>query len=166
MNDPVRVLVVGTGQMGSGIAKLVLRKPGLELVGAHGRRGQRAGLDIGSAIGLDRELGIPIESDLAAAIEQARPDIAIHATCSTLVGARDEIELLVASGVQVISIAEEMAFPAASSTSTAERLDRLAVESGVTLLGTGINPGFVLDLLVVALTGVCARVEAITAPAT
>jgi 4-hydroxy-tetrahydrodipicolinate reductase len=42
-------------------------------------------------------------------------------------------------------------------------MDRLAREHGATLLGTGVNPGFVLDLLVIALTGVCARVDSITA---
>jgi len=163
MNDPVRVAVLGTGQMGSGIARLLLDKPGLTLVGAYGRRKERSGLDIGTAIGLSRKLAIQISGDLAAMLEQTRPRVAIQATCSRLADAFGEIALLLRSGVNVISIAEEMSYPAASSKAAAEELHRLALDHGVAVLGTGINPGFVLDLLVITLTGVCADVQSITA---
>jgi 4-hydroxy-tetrahydrodipicolinate reductase len=77
--------------------------------------------------------------------------------------ARAEIEACVACGVDVVSIAEEMAWPWAGSPEAAARLDALARSGGATVLGTGVNPGFVLDLLVIALTGVCADVTSITA---
>jgi len=163
MRDPVRVLVLGTGQMGSGIARLVLRKRGLELVGSYARRIDRAGRDLGRALGLDRDLGFRISADLVAAIEQARPEAAIQATCSTVAEAAEEISTLVRHGVHVISIAEEMAYPAHRSPEAARQIDRLAVEHGVAVVGTGINPGFVFDLLIVTLTGVCLDVESITA---
>jgi 4-hydroxy-tetrahydrodipicolinate reductase len=149
--------------MGAGITRLVLRKQGLELVGAYGRRVERAGTDLGLAVGLDRGLGLSISDDLAGTIERTRPDVAIQATCSRLADAADEIATLLRRGVHVISIAEEMAYPVAESREIAEEIDRLAVAHGVTMLGTGINPGFVLDLLVIALTGVCAEIESITA---
>jgi 4-hydroxy-tetrahydrodipicolinate reductase len=149
--------------MGSAIAHLVLQKPGLELVGACARRAERGGLDVGQAIGLDRDLGVSVSTDLTHAIDQGRPHVAIQATCSRLTDAVDEISALLGRGVHVISIAEEMAFPATSSPATAAEIEGLAVANGVSVLGTGINPGFVLDLLVVVLTGVCAEVESITA---
>jgi 4-hydroxy-tetrahydrodipicolinate reductase len=163
MRDPIRVAVLGTGQMGSGIIRLVLGKPGLQLVGACGRRRERAGQDLGPAIGLERALGISLSAGPAAMIDRGRPEIAIQATCSRLADAREEIEALVRRGVHVISIAEEMAFPAAASPAIAQALHRLALDHGVAVLGTGINPGFVLDLLVIVLTGVCADVRSITA---
>jgi hypothetical protein len=163
MRDTIRVLVLGTGRMGSEIARLVLDKPGLELVGAYGRRHERAGMDLGHAIGLDRELGVPIDTDLAAVIERSRPEIAIQATCSRIVDAREELEALVGHGVHVISIAEQMVYPACSSPSFARDLREMALARGVAVLGTGINPGFVLDLLVITLTGVCADVRSIVA---
>jgi 4-hydroxy-tetrahydrodipicolinate reductase len=163
VGEPIRVLVVGTGQMGSGVAKLVLEKRGLELVGACARRPERQGSDLGLVLGLDRELGVSIETNLALQLERSRPDVAIQTTCSRLDDARGEIEILVRAGVNVISIAEEMAWPASVSAEAAERIDRLACDHGVTVLGTGVNPGFVLDLLVVALTGVCWHVERIRA---
>ena len=144
MRDVIRVLILGTGQMGSGIARLVLEKQGLRLVGAYGRRTARAGMDLGRAIGLDRDLGIPVSGDLAGGIEQARPHVAIQATCSRLDDAMDEITTLLRHGVHVISIAEEMACPAAEAPVLAGELHQLAIDNGVAVLGTGINPGFVL----------------------
>ena len=163
MRDVIRVLVLGTGQMGSGIARLVLEKQGLALAGAYGRRTERAGMDLGRATGLDRDLGIPVSGDLAGAIEQARPHVAIQATCSRLDDAMDEITTLLRHGVHVISIAEEMACPAAEAPALAAELQQLAIDNGAAVLGTGINPGFVLDLLVIALSGVCSEVQSITA---
>lgn len=71
--------------------------------------------------------------------------------------------MLVKHGVNVISIAEEMAYPAANSPSLAKELHQLAIKHDVSVLGTGINPGFVLDLLVITLSGVCSEVQSITA---
>jgi len=163
MDEVIRVLTLGTGQMGGGIACLLREKAGMKLVSAYGRRKARAGLDLGRAIGLDRDLGVPIDNDLDAAIERTRPRLAIQATCSLLDDAREEIVTLLRHGVHVISIAEEMAYPASTSPSIAAELDRLAAANRVSVLGTGINPGFILDLLVIALTGVCADVASISA---
>jgi hypothetical protein len=163
LGESVRVIVLGTGQMGSAIVDLLLEKPGLDLVGAFGRRRERAGKDLGLALGRAEPLGFAIGSDLAALLEGARPAVAIQATCSRLVEAEEEIAACLAHGVHVISIAEEMAWPAASSPERAARLDALAREKGVVAIGTGVNPGFVLDTLVVTLTGVCARVDSIRA---
>jgi hypothetical protein len=163
MRDDIRVLVLGTGQMGAGIARLLVGKPGLKLVGAFARRAERAGMDVGAAIDLGRDLGITVGVELAALIERAQPDIAIQATCSRIVDAMGEISMLARHGVHVISIAEEMAYPACSSPAFAEELHWLAVSEGVAVLGTGVNPGFVLDLLVVTLSAVCADIESVTA---
>ncbi len=163
MRDGIRVLVLGTGQMGSGIIRLVLEKPGLELVGAYGRRAERAGTDVGQAVGLDRPLGLCISAELDSLIERSNPDVAIQATCSRVDDAMPEIVTLLRRGVRTISIAEEMAFPARRFPEVALKIDRLAKAGNAAVLGTGINPGFVLDLLVIALTGVCSDVQSITA---
>jgi hypothetical protein len=163
MHDHIRVLVLGTGQMGSGIARLVLEKQGLELVGGYGKRVERAGMDLGLAIGLGQELGIRIASELDKVIEQTRPHVAIQATCSKLTDAKDEISVLLRHGVHVITIAEEMAYPSCQSSAIAGELHQLATAHEVSVVGTGINPGFVLDLLVIMLTGVCSDIQSISA---
>jgi 4-hydroxy-tetrahydrodipicolinate reductase len=157
------VLVLGSGQMGSGIARLVLEKQGLQLVGVCERRADRGGMDVGEVLELDRPLGLLIDSDLDALVARTRPDIAIQATCSRLEEARGDLVTLLERGVNVISIAEEMAWPRAHAPELASRIAELSRDRGVSVLGTGVNPGFVLDLLVIALTGVCAHVESITA---
>lgn len=163
MREAIRVIVLGTGQMGSGIARLVTAKKGLQLVGAFSRRAHRGGMDLGQAIGMDKPLGIPISINLERLIEETQPDVAIQATCSHITDAVAEVSILVNHGVHVISIAEEMAYPKHSSPAIAESLHWKAVNAGVSVLGTGVNPGFILDLLVVALTGVCADIKMIKA---
>jgi 4-hydroxy-tetrahydrodipicolinate reductase len=135
----------------------------LELVGAYGKRWERAGTDVGHAIGLERDLGISIEGNLPAAAERTRPDVAIQATCSRLDDAWPEIAVLLRHGISVISIAEEMAYPAYRSPAIAAEMRDLACATGAAVVGTGINPGFLLDLLVITLTGICLTVDSITA---
>jgi 4-hydroxy-tetrahydrodipicolinate reductase len=157
MSDALQVVVLGAGRMGTGIIELVRQRRGLALAGVYGRRPRPLATDAGDAIGLE------IGNDLADLLNRTKPRIAIQATCSRAEEAMDEIRLLLTSGVNVISIAEEMAYPACRSPRLAEDIHELAVTHGVTALGTGINPGFVLDLLVITLTGVCQRIESIRA---
>jgi hypothetical protein len=163
MRDPIRAMVVGTGQMGAAVGRLLLCKQGLELVAVYGRRKSRAGMDFGEAIGFGRNIGLAIGNSLANLIETTSPDVAIQATCSRLADAKDEIVTLLQHGVNVISLAEEMAYPKHSNPGIAKEIDMLAATGGVSVLGTGINPGFVFDLLIIALTGICADIESITA---
>ncbi|OOG26433.1 dihydrodipicolinate reductase [Thioalkalivibrio denitrificans] len=163
MRDAIPVLVLGTGQMGCGIARLVLEKPGLALAGAWDRRAELHGLDLGRVIGIERDLGITVGADLAFVIAECRPRVAIQATCSRLDEAAPQILTLLQHGVHVISIAEEMACPHHSSPKLAREMDVLARSRGVAVAGTGINPGFVLDRLIITLTGVCADIRSITA---
>lgn len=163
MHGPIRVLILGTGQMGSGIGRLLLQKKGIELVGAYARRRERAGINLAGIIGWIEPLDIRVSTDLSTLIEQTQPHIAIQATSSTLADAQGELMMLVSKGVNVISIAEEMAYPDIKSPLLAAELRQLAFDHNVSVLGTGINPGFVLDLLIITLTGVCAQVDSITA---
>jgi hypothetical protein len=66
--------------MGSGIARLVLKKAGLVLVGAYGRRTERAGMDLGRAIALGRDCGFPISADLTSVIAASVDLSGLHMT--------------------------------------------------------------------------------------
>jgi hypothetical protein len=114
-------------------------------------------------VGLDREIGVKLTNNLAELLEETRPHIAIQATCSKVVQAVDEIKTILNHGANIVSIAEEISYPAYEAPQLADEIHKLALEKGVTVVGTGINPGFVLDLLVITLTGVCFSVESITA---
>lgn len=149
--------------MGTAAARIVQTKAGLELVGVVARRIDHVGEDAGDVLGLGRRTGIRVGHDLDAVLAQTRPDVVLQMTCSRVADAEPEIVCCVRHRAHVVSIAEEMAFVAAGSPDRAPAIDALARSHGVTVVDTGVNPGFVLDLLVITLTGVCAHVESITA---
>jgi 2,4-diaminopentanoate dehydrogenase len=159
----VKVVVLGSGQMGSGVMKLILEKEGMELSGVISRRKERAGTDVGEMLGLSESLNINVSSEPEELMKKLSPDVVIQCTTSTVEDAFGEIETAILCGANVISIAEEMSFPLYGSPKLAEKIDKRSKVAGVTVLGTGINPGFVLDLLIIALTGVCMDVQSITA---
>jgi 4-hydroxy-tetrahydrodipicolinate reductase len=142
---------------------MILDKPDLELVAAVAATPEKAGRDLGEVLGLGRPARLTVTNDAALALKTAAPEVAVIATKSFVADTIDEVLAAVESGANVISIAEEMADPWAQQSQLAERIDQAARRHGVTVLGTGINPGFVLDLLIVCLSGACVEVEKITA---
>ncbi len=72
-----------------------------------------------------------------------------------------KLNTILENKINVISTAEEMSYPYASEPETAEKINRIAMENSATVLGTGINPGFIMDLMTVMLTGACRNVEKI-----
>lgn len=157
----IKVAVLGAGQMGSGMIKLALEKEGIELVGACDAHGVGTSIRCFDIAG--KEVAVDVYNNLQEMLKITRPDIVLQATCSKVIEAADDIIAITGHGVNVISIAEEMSFPACEAPELAQRIDQAAKQNNVTVLGTGINPGFVLDLLAIALSGACYKVDCITA---
>ncbi|MCL5047053.1 MAG: 2,4-diaminopentanoate dehydrogenase [Actinobacteria bacterium] len=162
MSQPIRVVHWGLGAMGGGMARLALEKPGLRVVGTIDSDPRKAGRDLGEVLNLGRSTGVVVSSDPGAVLDSGA-DAAVIATGSFLDEVHPQINQAVDAGLNVICIAEEMAFPAASRPDLARAMDQAAKNRGATILGTGINPGFVLDTLIIALTGVCTEVSRIRA---
>ena len=160
--DRIRVMVWGLGAMGGGIVRLAAAKPALHLVAGVDRDPAKIGMDLGEAVE-GRRLGVHVEEDPVQALARAKPDVTVIATDSFLRVVAPQIESAVNAGSNVVCIAEEMAYPGAVDPAGTDRLDRLARQRGVTVLGTGINPGFVLDTLIIAMTGVCHEIKKIRA---
>ena len=158
-----RVVQWGLGAMGSGMARLVLEKDGLELVGGIDMRPDYVGKDLGEVLGAGRKLGVVVTNDPASVLDRAKVDLVVIATTSWTKEQLSDLKKILSAGINCISIAEEMAAPEAQSPELAAEIDALARKNGVSILGTGVNPGFVLDLLVVTLSGVCHQVERIEA---
>ena len=157
-----RVVLWGLGAMGSGIAKALMKRSNVEIVGVLKATESHVGKTLAEALG-EGNCQVKITQDVAAVLQPGVADLAIISTASFTAAVKPQIEAAVRAGMHVITIAEEMAYPAAKSPELAKELDLLAKEYGVTVLGTGINPGFVLDSLIIALTGVCLEIESIHA---
>lgn len=159
----IRVILWGLGAMGSGMAKdLLLNKKGVEIVGAIGSNPAKIGKDLGESLGIGRNLGISI-SDNPAAVLKTPADIVLLSTSSFTKEVLPQLKLIAEAGKNIVTIAEQMAAPQAQSPDLAEEIDQIARKNGVTILGTGINPGFVLDTLIATLTGACQVVNKIHA---
>jgi len=158
----IRVLQWGLGAMGSGIAKNLATKEGIEIVGAVDRNEQLVGKDLGNFLGIE-EMGIEISNDIDRVIEESYPDLAVIATHSFVDVVFEHIMKCIEKKINVVTIAEEMAYPFDSNPEEAEIIDKTARKHGVTVLGTGVNPGFVLDQLILNMTGACLKVNKIKA---
>ncbi|MBI3076162.1 MAG: dihydrodipicolinate reductase [Deltaproteobacteria bacterium] len=153
----MRVVCCGIGPIGAGVARLLLSR-GFKVVGAVDLGPRKVGCDLGVVLGLRSRTGVRITAD-PAAIRRARADVALITTSSRLPEAAPAIEAAVRAGADVISSCEELAYPFARHPALAARLDRLARRHGVTILGAGVNPGFVMDFLPVCLGLVSSRIR-------
>ncbi len=158
----IRVLQWGLGAMGSGMARLALKKSGLKIVAAvDGYEGYN-GKDLGEILGVENT-GVIVTNKPETVLDKEKVDVVVIATTSWTEKQMPDLRKILKAGINCISIAEEMSTPEAQSPELAKELDELAKANGVSILGTGVNPGYVLDLMVVMLTGGCHDVERIEA---
>lgn len=149
----------GLGPIGAGLARLAAGKRQVQLVGGIDIDPTKIGRDLGEVIGLDRKLGVSVRGDAAEALAEWRPDAVLHTTGSYLAQTGPQLAGIVESGANVVSTCEELAYPVVHAPDWATRLDELAKGRGVTVLGTGVNPGWVMDTLPLFLSGVCQEVR-------
>ncbi len=157
----VRVVQWGLGAMGKGIAKLLLSRKGVEIVGVCDRYPGFIGKSLDDILERPKGEGesVLITGDIKEALSNTPVDICVIATDSFVKDVYPKIKLVVEQGINVITIAEEMSYPAAKEPALAAEMDKLARENGVSILGTGINPGLMMDLLAVCLTGAMTEVS-------
>src|SRR4051812_43670489 len=157
----IRVLAVGLGPIGCAVVRQIATRPGFRLVGGVDVDPAKSGRDLGEIAGFSRRLRLKVSDDLRRACREGRPDVAVLCTSSSLGKGMPVLQELLKLRVPVVSTMEELAYPAKSNRSLARRIDALAAKAGVAVLGTGVNPGFAMDALPLALTAVCERVDRI-----
>ncbi|MEG0391887.1 MAG: 2,4-diaminopentanoate dehydrogenase [Anaerovoracaceae bacterium] len=155
----VKVIIWGLGAMGGGIADMLLSKQGVDIVAAVDREDKvgTSAFDYIKTKKEDRE-----EIMIGTAQEVIRPgaaDIVILCTDSFTEKAFPKIKFILEQGMNVITSAEEMSYPAAQNPQLAKEIDEIAKANGVSVMGTGINPGHIMDLLVLVMTGCMVDVE-------
>jgi hypothetical protein len=156
----IRTISYGLGPIGLSIAKLAKQDSRLEIVGAVDKDPRLVGRDLGCLLGEDN-IGISVEKSGRSVYSDA--DVVLHATTSHLSSAKDQFIEFCENQVDVVSTCEELAYPWFRHMGIAKRIDASAKKNGVTLLGTGVNPGFVMDALAITLGGACERVTEVRA---
>ena len=159
MVEKIKVVQFGCGPVGCNIAKLASTKPNIDIVGAIDL--VNVGRDLGEVAGINRKLGVLISNNVDAVLNQTKPDIVLHATGSVLKDVYPQLEKVAKAGINLISTCEELSYPHKSQPELATTVDELAKEHKVTLLGTGVNPGFLMDTWPLVMTGVCQDIEQI-----
>ena len=159
MKGKIRVVQFGLGPIGCKCTQYLVDRGAFELVGAMDLDPEKVGQDLGQLAGLD-PLGVAVTDD-AEAVLGAGADVAVVTTTSSLVKAKDQIIQIVSRGLPIVSTCEELAYPWITQPAIAEEIDEAAQAREVAVLGTGVNPGFLMDFLPLALTGVCQHVQSV-----
>ncbi|HEX7009041.1 MAG TPA: Gfo/Idh/MocA family oxidoreductase [Phycisphaeraceae bacterium] len=162
----LRVVVIGLGPIGAGCARAIEAESGLELTGLVDTDPRKQGLALSElaqeAVGppMESDPGLRIVGDLDEALEGGA-DVAVVTATSRFDEAAPLLEQLIERGVSVVSSCEQMAWPWYNHPELARRIDAAAQRAGVTLLGAGVNPGFIMDALPVMLSSMVRRVSGV-----
>jgi 4-hydroxy-tetrahydrodipicolinate reductase len=159
---PIRALLVGFGSTNQAVLELALTRPWLEVVGIVVRSPERDGEPASS-----RVAGAPAElccsTDLAGTLRAMRPDVAVVATATHLADVLPVLSAIAPTGTPIVCTAEEMAFIRAGDSAEATAILELAAAHRIPIVATGANPGFVLDLWPLTLSGLAWDVQQLRA---
>jgi hypothetical protein len=159
--EPIRVIHFGLGPIGIEVAKVACSRAGLLSVGAIDVNPHLAGRRLADLVDSITKTSVVVNADTSI-LKEAKATVALHCTGSSAAGVKDQVLTLVQAGLNVISTCEELAFPWAEGLSIADELDEAARHHGVTVLGTGVNPGFAMDFLPIAASGAMRRVDSVS----
>jgi 4-hydroxy-tetrahydrodipicolinate reductase len=155
---PVPVVVMGLGFIGQEIARAAMSSPEVELIGAVDTQPSLVGRALGDVLGGPAPR-VKVMDSLEKVVGKRKGVVLLHATGSRLPQVMDQILAAVKLGMPVASTCEELAFPYLKYPELAEQLEQAAERAGVAVLGTGVNPGFVLDRLMALAGQVCGPVR-------
>jgi len=154
----IRAIQYGVGPIGAAICRLIREKQAVEIIGAIDKDPAKAGRDLGEVVGAaDAPWGVTISADAAPVLGEAA-DVVVHSTSSYLPNVMEQLLACLAAESCVVSTCEELAYPFRKYPDLSKQLDASAKDWGVALVGTGVNPGFVMDKLLLTLSTVSQRI--------
>ena len=158
----IRVLLVGLGPIGAAVARQLAARKGFRIVGAVDVDPYKAGRDAGDVVELGRPLRVRVTEDIGRTIRSSKPDVAVLCTHSSLAAAMPQFLQVLKGRVPIVTTTEEAAYPAGRNRRLAKQLDEAARKAKAAVVGTGVNPGFTMDALPIALSAVCERVDSVS----
>jgi 4-hydroxy-tetrahydrodipicolinate reductase len=156
----IKVVQAGLGALGKKITQFITQRENLEIIGAVDVSPDIAGTDLGELCGLEK-MNVIIQDSTGGCLKHIKPDAVVLTTVSSMKEITPQIEEIVSFGVPVVSTCEELSYPWDTSIDLSRRIDEAAKKNGVAVLGTGVNPGFLMDSLPIFLTAVCQEVQRI-----
>ena len=157
----IRVVHFGLGPIGAAVAQDIAQRPGFKIVGGSDNDPAKVGRDVGDVAGLRGRIGVKVEKD-ASRLKKMKADVVVLCTSSSMKGVMPQLEAILGAKVAVVSTTEELAYPTYTNVRYAAKIDKWAKKAKVAVLGTGVNPGFVMDSLPIALTAACQRVDRVS----
>lgn len=155
----IRVVLVGLGPIGSAVARQLASRRGFRIVGAVDIDPLKVGKDVGDVTELGRKLRVKVTAEIGKTLKATKPDVAVLCTSSSLKAVMPQFEEVLKYRVPIVTTTEEAAYPAPRNQRLVRKLDAAARKAKVAVIGTGVNPGFLMDALPIALTAVCERVD-------
>ena len=159
-----KVFQWASGSVGRHAALAVLGRDDCELVGLYTTSTAKIGRDIGELLGVP-PIGIHATGDVEAVL-QSGADVVIHAPLASLVyGERetqdlDDICRLLECGKNVITLVGYL-HPKAHGAQLVERIEHACRRGGSTFHSTGLNPGWMGDLLPLTMSALSRDIERI-----
>ena len=154
----LKIVQIGIGPLGQKVVRFALERGAVRIVAAVDPDPDKAGRDLGELCSL-KPLGITVGTDLQSALKNKRADVAILTTVSSLKTIEKQIEEAAKAKLNIVSTCEELSFPWLTQPQIAKRLDKVCKKHNVACVGTGVNPGFLMDYLPSVLSSVCQRVS-------
>jgi hypothetical protein len=162
MKRKIRVIQYGLGPIGQMLTKYLAERPIFEIVGAIDIDPSKVGADVGVLAGLDRPLGIKVSDKAEGVFEGTDADIVALTTASSIQKTKSVVLQIISHRLNIITTCEELSYPWMTNPEISQQIDKAAREMGVSVMSTGINPGFLMDYLPLAMTAVCREVKKIT----
>ena len=159
--DSIRVLQVGLGYIGLAVTKILSARNGYQITGAVDVDPAKSGADLGTLAGLWAPLNVGVQTTVETALAEAPAEAAVLATTSGMADITPQILELVAHGLNIVSTCEELVYPWRSHGELAGQIDTAARQKGVTVLATGVNPGFLMDFLPLMVSRMVGTIERI-----
>ncbi|MHA1125981.1 MAG: NAD(P)H-dependent amine dehydrogenase family protein [Candidatus Heimdallarchaeota archaeon] len=161
MGKPFNVIQVGFGPMGQIVTKLLLKRKNINLMGVVDIAPEYVGKDVKETFP-DLEMdSLEITNDLKPLLEAGNIDTVIIATSSFFKTIAPMIIDVLNAGANVISLCEQLSYPFDFHEELSAKIDKIAKEKGLAVVGTGINPGYLMDLLPILLSAPTETVEKI-----
>ena len=156
----IKIVQLGLGPLGQKVANYALQREGVKIVGAVDLDTEKIGRDIGELCS-GKSNGVVISKTLSEALSEEKADVAVVTTVSSLEKVESQIQELAEAELPIVSTCEELSFPWNTQPKIAKRIDQVCESNGVACVGTGVNPGFLMDYLPSVLSSVCQDVQTV-----